>query len=150
MNRNEDRLLSLRCTRQTYIVFVVLLAPIFALMVFDVVARGVGVAILLAMSVGYGSIFFYFWSLKLALDNDRLVYRHMGRTQSVPVNDIHTISKGKGPFGAGLLWTIYALNNTPIVSNVTNFARHERQSFALELRKRNPNIQMDILPSRLR
>src|SRR3989442_981475 len=94
--------------KQPYIVFGVLIGPIIILSVYADIHRGVirnfGATALLIFMLGL--VFYYLRSLKLILTDDRIICKAMLRSREVPIRNIESIDRRRGPFGAGTLWII--------------------------------------------
>jgi len=89
-----------------------------------------------------GLIFYYFSSLTLALEDDKIVYREMFKSRNVFFDSILTIERGHGPFRAGVTWVLRCNDHAgPLVFNVTNFDSAGLDNFAKALLARAPNIR---------
>lgn len=137
----------IRSRKQPYVVFGVLLTPVFALGLYAGLHSGdrnsfIGVAFVLLMLC---CIYLYLSSLKLALSESTIQYRKSLRTAEIPIGNVSSITHGQKPFGKGLRWTIHLKDHSdPITVNIANFRRSELKAFSAALLKRDPSIRISV------
>lgn len=138
-----------RSRRQPYIVFAVLLTPMIALTVYATFYSGDqkgwvfvgGTCFILA------AIYYYLWSLRLALENNHVTYRATWRYREIALHVVESIEPGQWMYGSRP-WVIRPKGSTSvIVVNVANFEPTMLRKFAEAVRTTEPGIRVSVFSS---